>query len=151
MSFLCASRNGQFDDFFLIPRASSSTSNDSNFSCYQNFRFNKSTYLDANKIGLISTLYSSMFRISLILIYLPFLCLFYCQASIQKGIYKLPDLVIETNSTYLLRGVTTKLECQIGSTEWGSIILDRIYWMKNGVAISELDNEADEIVDIKGV
>lgn len=64
----------------------------------------------------------------------------------------MPDLNVETNSTYLVKGITTQLECQIDSpTEWSNVTLDRIHWMKDGMLVSELENEGDEIVDVKGV
>lgn len=66
------------------------------------------------------------------------------------GIFKLPNLIIETNSTYLVRNIITKLQCQVeASDQWENITLDRVYWMKDGVLVTELDNE--EIADIKGM
>lgn len=77
---------------------------------------------------------------------------FLCYATNQKGIYKLPELVVETNSSYLVRGSTTQLECKIDSSnEWPNVTLDSIHWMKDGALVAELENENNELIDdVKG-
>ncbi|KAI6181939.1 Hemicentin-1 [Aphelenchoides fujianensis] len=70
-----------------------------------------------------------------------------------SGIFKLPDLNVETNSTYLLRGVNTQLECRVHDPtgEWMNTTLDRVYWMKDGTPVTELKTEHTEFVESKGI
>ncbi|KAI6188639.1 Hemicentin-1 [Aphelenchoides besseyi] len=70
-----------------------------------------------------------------------------------SGIFKLPDLTVETNSTYLLRGINTQLKCEIQdpSNEWQNATLDRIYWIRDGTPTAELKNDHNEFIESKGV
>ncbi|KAI1718204.1 neuRonal IGCAM [Ditylenchus destructor] len=59
------------------------------------------------------------------------------------GIFKLPELVVHTNSSYLLRQFQTHLECRISGQplgDWPNVTLERLLWMKDGTPVAELHN-----------
>lgn len=68
------------------------------------------------------------------------------------GIFKLPELVVHTNSSYLLRQSETRLECRIAGQplgDWPNATLDPLLWLKDGTPISEL-NSNDVVVAAEG-
>uniref|UniRef100_A0A1I7SGB7 Ig-like domain-containing protein n=1 Tax=Bursaphelenchus xylophilus TaxID=6326 RepID=A0A1I7SGB7_BURXY len=69
------------------------------------------------------------------------------------GIFKLPELIVSTNSTYLLRSRVTQLDCKLydPNGEWASTSLDRTYWMKDGTPIKELVEDHPELVENDGI
>lgn len=51
----------------------------------------------------------------------------------------MPELVVYSNNSYLIRGFETRLECRIAGQpiEWLNATLDRLIWLKDGTPINE--------------
>uniref|UniRef100_A0A915DAW2 Uncharacterized protein n=1 Tax=Ditylenchus dipsaci TaxID=166011 RepID=A0A915DAW2_9BILA len=64
------------------------------------------------------------------------------------GIFKLPELIVHTNNSYLQRQSETRLECRIAGqpTLWTNATLDRLLWLKDGTPVSELRHANNDFV-----